>query len=141
MATTTPLYSITLTNANFVDTNTNYTKNQFPDRVPDMASVMQSGLWNLFNCPIGARGRIFEPEYGSLWYQFIHEWMDDVTAAQMRIAMVQAIQRWEPRVTVILQDTYIRQRLDLPGFEVRISIQSNITGQRDNFDFEVRAAA
>lgn len=130
-------YSVSLAGASFIDSNTQFTNNPFPDRLADLQSVLKSGLWNLFNCPIGARGRIFEPEYGSLWYHFIHEWTDETTSAQMRIAMVQAIQRWEPRVTVIMAETFIKRRLDLPGFEVQISLRDNITGLRQSFNFEV----
>lgn len=132
-------FQVSLVNASFIDSNTLFTANVYPDRFPDMQAVLYSSLFNLFNCPIGARGRIFEPEYGSSWYQFIQEWADPITASRMKVAMVQSIQRWEPRVTLIMNETYIEQRPDLPGFAVRLVIQDNISGARKAYDFAVKA--
>lgn len=112
---------VSLAGATFIDVNTMYTQNTLPDRVPDALCIQAGSLFNLFNCPIGARSRIGEPEYGSMWYQFLQEPVDDITSGNMRIAMIQAIQRWEPRIQLDLSNTYIIPDVTLPGYRVRIS--------------------
>lgn len=139
MSTTLTPYQVNVAGATWVDVNTLFTQNAYPDRLPDLQSIMWCSLVNLFNCPIGARGRIFQPTYGSMWYQFLQEPVDEVTAAAMRIAMIQSIQLWEPRITLDMNNTYITPVLSLPGYTVRISATYNLTGQKDTVQFNTKA--
>src|SRR6478736_6895204 len=91
-------YQLSLNGASWIDVNTLVTLNNLPDRLPDELSIVHASLVNLFSCSIGERGKIFQPEYGSEWREFLQEPIDEVTAAKMRIAMIQAIARWEPRL-------------------------------------------
>lgn len=113
-------YQLSLQGATWIDVNTQFTVNHLPDRLPDELSITLSSLWNLFNCPIGARGKIFQPEYGSEWYQFLQEPIDGVTAAHMKIAMIQAIARWEPRIQLDYSKTSITADTNIPGYWVKI---------------------
>lgn len=114
-------FQLSLSGAQWIDVNTQVTVNNLPDRVPNHLAITIASLFNLFNCPIGARGKIFQPEYGSEWYYFLQQPIDEQTAKEMRIAMIQAIARWEPRITLDYANTYIQVRYDLPGYFVKIS--------------------
>ena len=128
-------FQLSLQNAIWVDVNTNFSVNDLPDRVPDDLAIIISSLVNLFNCPIGARGKIFQPEYGSLWHHFLQEPIDDITAGKMRIAMIQAIARWEPRIQLDYANTSIEAVPALPGYNVKISAIILLTKQPISFRF------
>lgn len=113
-------YQLSLDGATWIDSNSKFGLNNLPDRLAD-AYAIQNSLFNLFNCPIGARGRIFEPTYGSQWMYFLQEPIDDQTAASMRIGMIQAIAKWEPRLQLDYGNTYIAADYNLPGYQVQIS--------------------
>lgn len=114
-------YQLSLTDAIWVDVNSQFSLNNLPDRVPDSTAIIASSLYNLFNCIPGERSRTFQPEYGSRWRQFIHEPITDQTAAKMEIFMVDSIRQWEPRITLDLSNTYIEPDTNIPGYRVRIA--------------------
>lgn len=113
-------FQISLNLATWIDVNSSFTINTNPDLLPDALAVSNS-LYNLFNCPVGGRGRIFQPEYGTYWYQFLQEPIDQITGNQMKISMIQAIARWEPRITVDTSQSFIQPDFSLPGYNVRIA--------------------
>lgn len=125
-----------LSNATWIDVNTFVTKSTLPDRVSDVTSIYASSLVNLFNCPIGSRGPIFEPEYGSIFYELLQEPIDQATAQAIRIGMIQAIGRWEPRITLDLSDTWVIPDYNIPGYKVRIAYTINLSGNREVMEFE-----
>ncbi len=114
-------YQKALNDAIWVDINSRFTVNNLPDRLPDAQAVISSSLFNLFNCAPGERSRIFQPEYGSIWRQFIHEPITDHTASKMQIFMIDAIRKWEPRITLDMKNTWIIADTSIPGFVVRIA--------------------
>lgn len=128
-------YQLSLVGAQWVDTNTRFTQDNLPDRVPDSISIIYSSIFNLFNCPVGARGKIFQPEYGSEWYYFLQEPIDEQTASLMRIAMIQAIQRWEPRLILSQGRTSITADPTLPGYKVVINGFDSLTKIPINITF------
>ena len=126
-----------LSNATWIDVNTFVTSSTLPDRVVDNASIYASSLVNLFNCPIGARGPIFEPEYGCVLYKFLQEPIDQDTADSIQMGLIQAIARWEPRITLDYAGTSVVPNLSLPGYRIRISYTVYLTGSREVIEFEV----
>lgn len=120
MATPTP-YQLSLYGATWVDINTLVSQDNLPDRLPDQLSITNSSLRNLLTTRIGERGKIFQPEYGSEWYTYLQEPLDDVTATKMQITLIQAIARWEPRIVLDYANTYIQPNYDLPGYFVHIA--------------------
>lgn len=120
-------YSLSLQNASWIDVNSRITQDNLPDRIPDQLSITNSSLYNLLNCPIGARGKIFQPEYGSDWLKWLQEPIDDITAAKMKITMIQAVARWEPRIILDYQQSFVRPDFNVPGYQVRIAGQDNLT--------------
>ena len=113
-------FELSLSGATWIDVNTRVTQDALPDRLPDSLSIVHSSLFNLFNCSIGERGKIFQPEYGSEWKMFLQEPIDLITAAKMRIAMIQAISRWEPRISLDYAKCSIIPNTLIPGYEVRV---------------------
>jgi phage baseplate assembly protein W len=113
-------FQTSLSSATWIDASSTFTLDTKPDLLPDALAVNNS-LYNLFNCPVGGRGRIFQPEYGTYWYQFLQEPIDQVTANQMKISMIQAIARWEPRINIDTSNSFIQPDFSLPGYNVRIA--------------------
>jgi phage baseplate assembly protein W len=118
-------YQISLTGATWIDANSLFTINSSPDLLPDVLAV-QNSLYNLLNCTIGARSRIFQPQYGSMWTQFLQEPLDQSTANKMQVAMIQAIGRWEPRITIDYSNSFVTPDNSLPGYQVRIAFSINL---------------
>lgn len=114
-------FQCSLTGAIWVDTNTQFNKNNLPDRLPDGLAIIYGSLYNLLSCTPGERGRTFQPEYGSQWHRFLQEPIDNITADQMKISMIQSISRWEPRLKIDFANTSITPDLTLPGYYVKIS--------------------
>lgn len=128
-------YQLSLQHATWIDVNTLVAVDNLPDRLPDQLSITNSSLRNLFSCPIGARGKIFQPEYGSEWYQYLQEPLDAQTANKMQISMIQAIARWEPRIILDYSNTFIQPDYNLPGYNVKISGIDSITKEPINVEF------
>lgn len=61
--------------------------------------AIQNGIENLF---MFARGeRIILPEFGFNLYKYIHEPINEFTAKNIGMELVQTFNRWEPRITII----------------------------------------
>ena len=119
-------YQLSLNGAVWIDSNSRFTIDTLPDRLPDDFAIINA-LGNLLNCPIGARGKIFQPEYGSEWQFYLQEPIDAITSGKMFIAMVQVIARWEPRITLDYSKTFVTPDTTIPGYIVQISGTNNIT--------------
>jgi phage baseplate assembly protein W len=104
----------------WLDVNTQMDINGRPDLLPNVYAIGNS-LFNLIRCPIGARGAIFEPEYGTLLYQYIHDPCDFTTATKIRITLIQAIQRWETRIILDMNRTRVVPQFSQNRFTVTIS--------------------
>ena len=130
-------YKFVLEDATWVDVNSRFTLDRLPDRVSDDLAIAHSSLYNLFNCVPGERARTFQPEYGSRWRQFIHEPIGDMTAAKMQLFMFESIRRWEPRITVDLQDSSIEANFNLPGYVVRLAFYMPNLAKKQQIQFEV----
>jgi phage baseplate assembly protein W len=122
-------YQTQLQDAVWIDVNTDFGINTLPDRVPDGLAIVYSSLRNLFNCIPGQRARTFQPTYGSIWLQFIHEPICDMTAQKMETFMIQAIEKWEPRIQVDVVNSSITSDTTIPGYVVRIAFNMpNVPG-------------
>lgn len=101
----------------YLDVNSQIDHNGKPDLLPDVQAINNS-LFNLFSCNVGARGPIFQPEYGNNLIQLIHEPLDLVTANKLRILLIQAVQRWEPRIIIDMLRTTVEPDLIMNRFNV-----------------------
>ena len=130
-------YSLQLNGADWIDANTFMTQSVYPDRLPDELSITNASLINLLNCPIGSRGRIFEPTYGSMIYQYLQEPVDEITAQSIQVAFIQAIGKWEPRIQLDYSDTWIQPDYSIPGYRIRLAFTIVLTGQREVAEFNL----
>jgi hypothetical protein len=130
-------YAVQLNGATFVDINTLFTQNNLPDRLPDALCIQYGSLVNLFNCSIGQRSRIFQPQYGMYWLELLQEPIDQITANKMQMGMLQALAKWEPRIQVNLGDSYVTPDMSLPGYQVGIYFTMGLTSQRQAMTFAV----
>lgn len=138
MAGTFTPYELRLTNYTWLDVNPQFTNNLQPERFADVNSVLYASFFNLMNCPIGARGRIFQPEYGSSLMWFLQESISEITAQKMRLALMQIFGRWEPRLELDYRNTQIIPDYSLPGYRVRISGTFKLNKQYASIDFALR---
>ena len=132
--------TIVLSDAVWVDSNPNFTQGPLPDQLPDAAAVMSSGLLNLFGCPVGARGRTFQPEYGIFWLNYLQEPINRITARSMTMGMFQAIKRWEPRIQIDQSYSNIIPDLNIPGYRIRLGMymkQGSSLLHKMQFDLKV----
>lgn len=128
-------YQLQLEGALWIDVNTLLGLNGLPDRLPDEQSITYSSLFNLLNCPIGARSRTFQPTYGSLLYQLLQEPIDANTATLIQVGFIQAIERWEPRISLDYNGTAVQPDFQIPGYRIRLSYTVNISQERGTQDF------
>lgn len=109
-----------LSSAVWIDVNTKVGLNNYPDRLPDELGIQLSSLYNLLRCPIGARGRTFQPTYGTILYHLLQEPLNNRSAGKIQIGLIQAIERWEPRIAMDRSQTTVIPVYDLPGYKLRL---------------------
>lgn len=112
----------------FKDLNRNFGGNGYQDLLYDSEAISQA-LFNLFQTVPGEAGPIFEPEFGSLLPLLIHEPMDEVTTYKLEAAVFQAVQRWEPRITILLSQSGIETDLVNQSYKVTLTYTINSTGE------------
>lgn len=114
-------HQIDLNNATWIDVNTCFGQNNLPERLPDEQSVLYCSLYNLLNCPVGDRGGLFEPEYGSDLYYFLQEPCTTTTAQSIRTSILATLGKWEPRIRLDPTNTTVTPMPSEDGYYVRIS--------------------
>ena len=113
-------YKTRLTQTTWLDCNTNIRANGKPDLLPDILAI-NNAILNLFGCPIGSRGRIFQPTYGTYLYQLLQEPFDQITADKIYASLIQSLQKWEPRVQIDYQQTRVAPVTELAGYMVIVA--------------------
>ena len=130
-------FMVQLNGATWIDVNSLFTMNTLPDRLPDALSIQYGSLYNLFNCSIGERSRIFQPTYGLYWKEALQEPISNLTATKMQIGLIQGLARWEPRITVDVGSSYVTPDFTLPGYQVQVAFTLALTSQRQAMSFAV----
>lgn len=126
-----------LTNASYVDVNPRISQNTMPELIPDLDSVKWCGLFNLFRCPVGARGGIFNARFGSNLYWLLQEPMDETSVIDVKNATFAAIRQWEPRVSIDESNSSFQIDWNLPGYRVKLALIDNITNRGANLQFNL----
>jgi phage baseplate assembly protein W len=107
----------------YVDLNPDPLNTSYGDLVYGEDAVVVGSLRNLFQCPRGDRGRIFRPDYYTMLYDLLHEPLDNNTAAMIRVGLIEAVARWEPRIEVLNAYTSVEIDYRLPGYLVTIGFR------------------
>lgn len=128
------LPSLRKVNVTWLDVNSRLGESNTPDLLPDVQAVNNS-LYNLLSCPIGTRGPIFEPEYGTLLHTLLHDPLDYITAEKLRISFIQAIQRWEPRIVLDLDRSSVVPNFDRAAYVVTVYYTLVATATRGVAEF------
>jgi len=131
-------YKVRITKVVWLDVNSRARQDGQPDLLPDVAAIHNS-LRNLFGCPIGARGPIFRPDYGTFLAQNLQEPIHETTAARIRASAIQSIQKWEPRVRVIPQQTFVMPNPAAFGYIFRVSYIYLVTNEAKVTSFFLQA--
>lgn len=126
-----------LQGATYIDVNSLITSSSLPSLLADFDSVKWSSFYNLFRCPTGARGRIFNARYGSRLLWLLQEPLDDTTATEIYHELDDAIKTWEPRVKVNMPQSSVRVDFGIPGYRCVLSLTDQITGQVSNLSFNL----
>lgn len=124
--------------ATWIDVNSRYSQNKNPLLVTNVRAINNS-LFNLFQCPIGSRGRIMQPTYGTFIYQLLQEPIDQITAQKIRASLIQSIERWEPRIQLDYAHTFILPDMARVGYKVQVKYNYIATGEPVVADFFVAA--
>ncbi len=122
------------TDVSWLDVNSLFRLNGRPCLLPGVHAINNS-LMNLFRCPIGARGRIFQPTYGTFLYTLLHEPLDQITANKIRASLIQSIERWEPRIAIDYANTSVTPNVNIAGFVVQIVYFYRLTNERQAVTF------
>ena len=81
--------------------------------------------------------RVMLPEFGSRILDFIHEPLDHITCALLRVELIDAITRWEPRIILDRKNTRV---IPYPAeFLVRADLRYKMKtyGQNQNMILEI----
>ena len=109
--------------------------NQFsPTKIPlseDLDSIYQS-IGNILSTPYNTR--LFLPEFGSQLENILFEPMDITTQDQLQDFIIQAIERWEPRVKLVYGKTGVVA--DYENHTYRVSLTFRVLGLDDNQFFK-----
>jgi phage baseplate assembly protein W len=118
----------------WLDVNTRLGEGFVPDLLPEIQALNNS-LYNLFRCPIYSRGPIFQPEYGASLMHLLHEPLDLITANKIRMVLIQASQRWEPRIKVDVGRTIVMPDLQRSAFRAQVAYDVLATQQKGSANF------
>ena len=128
-------YQQALNGAIWIDVNTMLSINTLPDRLPNEQAIIYGSLTNLFNCPVGERSKTFQPTYGLVLWELIHEPIDETTARLIETGLVQSLATWEPRIKVDLSRSKVTPDLNIPGYFVHIEYMLILTQERYSQNF------
>lgn len=115
-------------NAVYVDVNPRLGSNRYGELVYDEVAVTQS-IINLLSCPIGDRGRLFNVEYGSAHYSMLHEPMVPVTAMTLRAQIIQSLEKWEPRIQILYDQTTVDVDYTIPGYKLTVAYKVKVANR------------
>jgi phage baseplate assembly protein W len=120
----------------YSDINRNFGEVGQPDLLFDSKAISQA-LINIFRTSIGEAGRIHDPEFGSGLPELLQEPMDEQTAFKVKAATIQAAQRFEPRIDVLVGNSAILIDETLPGYKVYLVYVIRQTGEVSNTAFNL----
>lgn len=81
--------------------------------------AIRNSVYNIITTPLGTRYR--RPEYGCNLMHLIYEPLDTRTESQIKIAIISALQTWEPRIEVLSNLTSVTADMSVQGYRVQIT--------------------
>ena len=114
----------------YSDINANYGVDGKPARLDNIQSIEMS-LENIMGTTYGER--FFLPMFGSDILRIVHEPMNDTTVSRLLDSITDAIDRWEPRVTVRYDRSDVIADYDQNRYRVFITYVINGVGIEGTF--------
>ncbi len=116
------------------DANTQIGQNGLSDIVYDYDSINNS-IFNILGCPLGTRG--WHPTFGSELPMLIWEPIDVITAMEIKRATIDALQKWEPRITLVAGQSSVTPLTDNTGYAVVLTYKVNLTNVINSISFNI----
>jgi phage baseplate assembly protein W len=95
----------------------------------DIQLLVRCSIYQILGTRIGER--VMEPEFGSRIHELIFEPIDQICISLGRVYTIQAIERWEPRVS--LNDVDVRVNTDQGKMEIFGIYEINKRSIKDSF--------
>lgn len=105
----------------FYDINPFYNPDSSPALSVSGVQAIKTAISFLVTSHIGSRSRTFNPDWGSDLITFINEPMDSATSLVIRSSIVNALDKWEPRVVVNASDVEVTPYTSINGYKVKIT--------------------
>ena len=99
----------------YIDVNPRFGRSTSAELVYDVEAI-NSSIENILGTIPGER--LFQPNFGSNIHTLLFEPINDDTAADILFEIVDAIENWEPRVTVLLDESTVDPYPDKNLYEV-----------------------
>lgn len=115
----------------FIDINPRFGQSASGELVTDVEAINAS-IENILGTVPGER--LFLPTFGSQIHQLLFNPIDPITASDLRSETILAIERWEPRVRIIDQETSIEAQPDNNKYLVNINYIIVNTGSAGTFN-------
>jgi phage baseplate assembly protein W len=106
-----------------------------PEFVYGLDAIFAS-LHNIFSCPEGGRSRIGTPDYWSGVFYLLQEPIDAHTENLLGMALKQAIDKWEPRISWYVS----KVTANVSGYAVAVTATSSGLSKTENFNLIQRQA-
>jgi phage baseplate assembly protein W len=85
------------------------------------ADALNENIDNILECPVGSF--MFNRAFGSRIKSILFEPMNDLTAYRLKISIIEAIEKWEPRVLVLVQQSAVIPYYDIHFYNAYIVYQ------------------
>ncbi len=108
-----------ISNPVYLDVNTLVSDTQ-PELVADILAINNS-IFNILSTHKGSR--IFRPTYGSNLLNLIHEPADQLTEWRIKNELIDAIERWEPRIRLLAGATKVQKLASGTEYQVFIAYE------------------
>lgn len=122
----------------FSDINPRYGVSPLGELLFDVDAINAS-IENILGTVPGER--LFLPDFGSRISELLFQPIDDITASDLRSETIRAIEKWEPRVRIIDQETSIVPFPDDHRYQVIITYEVITTGNTGIFNRFLIAAS
>lgn len=121
--------------ATWIDVNSNYRIKTGAELSLDVEAI-ENSIENILGTVLGSRPR--QRDYGSRLYFHIHEPMDKITEEDIRVSVIQSIERWEPRIRIDTQKTNVQRLLGNNGYSVEIHYVVIVPALQSSVQFIVK---
>ena len=110
----------------FNDLNRRYQQRSIELVITDDFRAIEQNIDNILECPV--KSFMFNRAFGARLRSFIFEPINPQTAASIRIYLMEAIETWEPRIYVDMQNSYVIPEEDQHFYDVRLIYVVKSTG-------------